>query len=157
MEVTLIRVHTGFAPADDEAMEAMKHFPIGSVSRLDVRLMRNYQFFKKWWALIKLGFDHFADMCPEEEFKGKTVLPNFERFRKDITIMAGFYVPVWNARQEMRVEAESLNWGSMTEERFTKLYDATIRVLLREVFKNRKAWNEEHLRDVVEQIERFAA
>lgn len=159
MEITLIRVPTGFAPADDEAQEAMKHFPLGSIGRLDVRLMRNYQFFKKWWALVKLGYDHWADCRQRQQYRGREILPNFDRFRKDITISAGFYQPVWNIKNEMRIEAESLAWASMSEERFTQLYDATINALLRNVFngKNGQRWTEEELRDVTDQVMRFAA
>jgi hypothetical protein len=159
MEITLIRVPTGFAPADDEAFEAMKHFPLGSIGRLDVRLMRNYQFFKKWWALVKLGYDHWADCCKRQQYKDREILPNFDRFRKDITITAGFYQPVWNIKGEMRIEAESIAWSNMTEERFTQLYDATINALLRNVFngKNGLRWSEAELRDVTDQVMRFAA
>jgi hypothetical protein len=159
MEITLIRVPTGFAPADDEAHECMKHFPLGSIGRLDVKLMRNYQFFKKWWALVKLGYDHFADTCEEQEFKGDKIMPNFQRFRKDVTILAGFREPVWNLNGEMRIEAESIAWGNMDEERFTKLYDATIQVLLRKVFNGQRSrrWSEEEIRNVTEQVMRFAA
>jgi hypothetical protein len=159
MEITLIKVPTGFAPADDEAMEAMKHFPLGSIGRLDVKLMRNYQFFKKWWALVKLGYDHWADCCQRQKYKGREILPNFDRFRKDITITAGFYQPVWNIKGEMRIEAESLAWSTMTEERFTQLYDATVSALLRNVFngKNGLRWSEAEIRDVTDQVMRFAA
>lgn len=137
----------------------MRHFPLGSIGKLDVKLMRNYQFFKKWWALVKLGFDHFADTCERQEYKGQQILPDFDRFRKDVTILAGFYEPKWNLNGEMRIEAESLAWGTMSEERFTKLYDATIQVLLRKVFNGQRSrrWSEEELRDVTEQVMRFAA
>lgn len=159
MEITLIRVPMGFAAANDEAQESLKHFPLGSVGRMDVKLMRNYQFFKKWWALVKMGFDYWAESCSPRDYKGIPVLPEFNRFRKDVTIMAGFYQPVWNVNGEMRVEAESLSWASMSEERFTKLYDATVQVLLRKVFngKNAQRWSEGQLRDVTEQVMRFAA
>lgn len=159
MEITLIRVLQGFAAADDEAQEALHHFPLGSIGRMDVKLMRNYQFFKKWWALVKMGFDYWAESCSPRDYKGIPVLPEFNRFRKDVTIMAGFYQPVWNVNGEMRVEAESLSWASMSEERFTKLYDATVQVMLRKVFNGRNAarWSEAQVRDVTEQVLKFAA
>lgn len=159
MEILLIRTQTGFHPADDEAQEAIRHFPLGSIGKLEVKLMRNYLFFKKWWALVKLGYDHFADTCVEQEYKGQKVLPDFDRFRKDVTILAGFYEPKWNLNGEMRIEAESIAWGSMTEERFTKLYDATIQVLLRKVFNGQRSrrWSEQELRDVTEHVMSFAA
>lgn len=157
MNVLLIKTPTGFAPADDEASDALKKFKLGSVSRLDIKQMRNYAFFKKWFALVKVGYDYFSEACEPTMYRGQTIRPEFERFRKDVTIMAGFYRPVWNLKGEMRIEAESISWASMDEQRFTQLYDATIRVLLDKVFNGQRVakWTENELREVVEQIEQF--
>lgn len=154
-EILLIRTMTGYAPADDEAQEVAKKHKLGSILRGDFSVMRNGAFFRKWWALVKLGFDYFEETCQTQEYKGKPVLANFERFRKDITIMTGFYHPVWNLNGEMRIEADSLKWSKMTETEFTKLYDATIKVMLQKVFKNSK-WDEQTLRNAVEQVMEFA-
>lgn len=159
MEILLLKVPNGFVAADDEAAERLRRYKLGSLSKLDIVEMRNGAFFKKWWALVKVGYDYFADSCEEREYKGEKVLPNFERFRKDVTILAGFHHATWNVNGEMRLEADSLAWASMTEETFCKLYDATIQVLLNKVFNGKRvqAWTEEELRGVVEEIERFAA
>lgn len=157
MQVLLTRIPQGFVPSDDEAREDLKHFPVGSVAKLEVKLMRNSRFFRKWWALAKLGFDYFEGACGTLEFRGQPVQADFERFRKDLIIMAGFYRPVWNLKGEMRIEHESISWASMDEKRFEKLYDATIRVLLEKVFNGErvKKWSEQELRSVCEQIEAF--
>lgn len=147
------------APADDEARETMRKWKIGALIRLEASQMRNGPFFRKWWALVQLGYDYWSETCPMRQYKGRPVLPNFERFRKDVTIMAGFYEATWNIKGEMRVEAESLKWSSMTEERFGELYNATIATLLRMVFngKNARRWSEEELRMATEQVLAFAA
>lgn len=86
-------------------------------------------------------------------------MPERERFRKDVTIMAGFYHPVVNLKGEVRIEPESLKWASMSEETFTKLYDATIQVLLQKVFNGSvcKRWTEVELRRVANEVLSFAA
>lgn len=147
------------APADDEARDTARKWKIGALLRLEAKQMRNGAFFKKWWALVQLGYDYWSETCVPMEYKGKPVLPNFDRFRKDVTIMAGFYEPTWNLKGEMRVDPESLKWSSMSEERFTQLYDATINVLLKMVFngKNAREWSEEDLRMATEQVMAFAA
>ncbi len=157
MQVLLTRVPQGFSPADDEAREDLKRFPVGSVARLDVKLMRNGAFFREWWALAKLGFDYFEQGCGEHVYRGQPIRADFERFRKDLIILAGFYRPVWNLKGEMRIEHESIAWGSMDEKRFEQLYDATIRVLLEKVFNGERTakWTEQQLRSVVDQIEAF--
>lgn len=158
MEILLIKTPGGFMPADDEAQNQCRKFRLGSLAKLDVVQMRNGAFFAKWWALVKLGYDYFVETCEHQEFKGQQVLPEFDRFRKDVTILAGFYRPVWNVNGEMRIEPESLAWASMTEERFDKLYSATIDVLLKKVFngKRQAGWTEEELRSVADQIAQFA-
>lgn len=155
----LIRTIHGFSPADDEAREAIRHHRIGSLVRADLPVMRNGAFFRKWWALVKLGFDYFEDMCEVRLHKGKAVQPSFDRFRKDITILCGHYHTVWNINGEMRLEADSLKWASMNEETFTKLYDQTIQVLLRNIFNGKKGrpWSEQELRSAVDQVMEFAA
>jgi len=150
---------TGLLPACEEAAEWLKKKKLGSTILVEPREMRNGAFFRKWWALVKLGYDYWAEFAQPIEYKGKPVLPDFDRFRKDVTISAGFYHPVVNLKGEVRIEPESLKWASMSEERFEQLYDATIRVLLQRVFNGLicPTWTEEQLREVAEQIQRFAA
>lgn len=158
MHLLLMKTQTGLVAVDDESRAGLAKLKLGSISRLEIRQMRNGQFFRKWWALVKLGYDYFSESCQTQEYKGKPVEPEFDRFRKDVTIMAGFYRPVWNIKNEMRIEPESLAWASMTEDRFEQLYSATIKVLLDKVFNGTCAdqWTEEQLRQVAEQIQEFA-
>jgi hypothetical protein len=158
VDALLIRAETGLVPADDHTREWFNRIKIGSTVLADARQMRNGGYFRKWWALVKLGYDYWSEDIETIEYKGERVLPDFDRFRKDVTISAGFYQPVVNLKGELRIEPESLRWASMSEERFTQLYDATIRVLLRRVFNGKvcPTWSEEQLRAVAEQILEFA-
>ena len=149
----------GLLPANDETTAWLLKKKLGSTIVAEIHEIRNAAFHRKWFALVKVGFDYWRDNVDTLEYKGKSVMPNFDRFRKDVTILAGFYEAVTNIKGEVRLEAESLKWSKMTEERFTQLYDATIRVLLEQVFNGRRCakWSEHQLRSVVEQIEAFAA
>jgi hypothetical protein len=159
VDALLIRAQTGLVPADDDTREWFNRIKLGTTIHADAKRMRNGAFFKKWWALVKLGYDHWSERVQTLEYKGEPVLPDFERFRKDLIITAGFYRAVVNLNGEVRIEHESLKWGSMTEERFTRLYDATITALLRRVFNGKlcPTWTEERLRRVAEQILDFAS
>jgi hypothetical protein len=150
---------SGLLPADDATRKWYTRLKLGATVHSEAREMRNGAFFKKWWALVELGYDHWSEAAPTIQFRGVNVLPNFDRFRKDVTIMAGFYYAVVNLKGEVRIEAESLKWSQMTEERFTKLYDATIQVLLQRVFNGEicRQWTEEELRRVSNQVLEFAA
>jgi len=159
MELLFQKAATGLIPACEEAADWLKKKKFGAPILVEPREMRNGAFFRKWWALVKLGYDYWSECAATIEYRGQPVLPDFDRFRKDLTILAGFYRPVVNIKGEVRIEAESLKWSSMTEERFTKLYDATIQVLLSKVFNGKtcREWTENELRSVAEQILSFAA
>jgi hypothetical protein len=150
---------TGLIPACEEASDWLRKKKVGATIVVEPREMRNGSFFRKWWALVKLGYDYWSESAATIEYRGQPVLPDFDRFRKDVTILAGFYSPVANLKGEVRIEPESLKWASMTEERFTQLYDATIQVLLQRVFNGKvcRTWTESELRNVAEQILSFAA
>jgi hypothetical protein len=158
-ELLFQKGQAGLLPACEEAKEWLSKKKLGATILVEPREMRNGAFFKKWFALVEMAYQYWSDAAETIEFRGQKVLPEFERFRKDVTIMAGFYYPVVNLKGEVRIEAESLKWASMSEERFDKLYDATIAVLLAKVFNGKvcREWSEAELRSVVEQIESFAA
>lgn len=150
---------TGLIPATEEAIEWLRKKKLGATIMVEPHEVRNGVFFRKWWALVKLGYDYWSDTAQTIQYRGRNVLPEFDRFRKDVTILAGFYHPVINIKGEVRIEAESLKWASMSEETFAKLYDATIQVMLSKIFNGRicQHWTEQQLRDVAAQVLEFAA
>lgn len=157
MDALLIRTQLGLVPADDSTREWFNKLKIGATIMADARQMRNAAFFKKYWALLNLGYSYWSEAVQPLAHKGEPVLPEFERFRKDVIILSGHYRSVVNIKGELRIEADSLKWASMSEQTFTKLYDATIRVLLRKVFNGEMCpnWSEEQLRSVAAQISEF--
>lgn len=157
-ELVFLKAQHGLIPASETAAEWLKRKKLGSRILVEAREMRNAAFHAKFFALLHLAYDHWSEAVHALEYKGEPVLPEFERFRKDVIILASFYHSVINIKGEVRIEADSLKWASMSEETFTKLYDATIRVLLRRVFNGTlcPTWSEEQLRSVAEQILEFA-
>lgn len=158
-DLMFIKGEAGLVPADEQTREWFGKKKTGSTIQCDASEMRNGAFFRKWWALVGLGFDYWKDDAVTLEFQGERVQPDFDRFRKDVTISAGFYYPVVNLKGEVRIEPESLQWSQMDEARFTKLYDATINVLLQRVFNGTvcRTMTEEELRSVANQITEFAS
>jgi hypothetical protein len=146
-------------PACEEAQDWLKKKKFGVTILVEPREMRNGAFFRKWWALVQLGYEYWSECAHTIQYKGQDVLPEFDRFRKDVTILSGHYHAVVNLKGEIRIEADSLKWASMDEETFRKLYDSTIQVLLTRVFNGEicKQWTEEELRRVVDQVLEFAA
>lgn len=150
-EYLLMRAPHGFVPANDEEGARLSKFKLGAVMRANVAEMRNGKYFRKWWVLSKFAFDIWADRQPEQEWRGVKVLPDFERFRRDLIIMAGFFRPVWAVNGELRLEAESLAWAKMDEDRFAALYSATINAILQKIIPD-AGYTEDRLRATVDTL-----
>lgn len=140
-----------FVPATEEDIELMRKFKVGEVQRVEITQMRNGKLFRKFFVLAKFAFDMWSDRLPEQEWNGVKVLANFDRFRKDLIILAGFFKPVWNAKGEVRVEADSISWANMSDEKFEKLYSKSIDVILAKIIPN-AGLDEKKLRDTVDQL-----
>ena len=104
---------------------------------------------------MDIAYDLWSDGLTHQEYQGQTVLPNKENFRKDVTILAGFFKPVFALDGKMTLEAESISWASMTEERFEVLYSACINVILAKVLGHTKLTREQ-LNASVDAVMRFA-
>lgn len=117
-------------PADDDTRELLQKKKQGSFIRAKWAEMRNAKFFRKWWALAAFAYDLWSDHLPEMFYRGQRVQPEKERFRQDLTIMAGFYEPVFAADGTLRLKAKSLAWSNMDEAEFERLYSATISAVL---------------------------
>lgn len=156
MELTLLKTQTGaLVPMDEDSQARMTKFKVGSVIRADYKAMRNGQFFRKYWALMDIAYDLWSDGLEHQEYQGRTVLPEKNRFRKDISILAGYFRPVFDVNGEMRLEAESIAWSNMDEDRFSALYSACINVILSKVLSH-KNLTREVLDKAVEDVLRFA-
>jgi hypothetical protein len=155
VEILLIRTASGaFVPMDDDEAEKLKRIKAGAVVRADVSQMRNGPFFRKWWALAKLAFDIWSETVPAQEYKGVPVRPDFGRFRRDLTIMAGHFRPVFDAAGGMRLEAESLRWDKMSEAEFDNLYSKTIDVCLTKIIGD-PSLSKDKLNARIEAVMRF--
>lgn len=150
MKIFLTKLNGGLYPANEEAEEYLKKIPLHDWVTADIVRPRNIGFHRKWFALLHVGFEAWE---PEEKtFRNMPVQKQFERFRKDVTIAAGYYDPVVNLKGEVRAEAKSISFGSMSEDDFEKLYSNTINVLLQYVLKN---YHEDEVRELVDYILSF--
>lgn len=150
MEMLLTRTQLGFVPANDGEAEKCRRVKLGATIRAEVAQMRNAAFHRKFFAMLGVGFDAWEP--PELEHKGLPVTKNFERFRKDCMIAAGFYDPVANLKGEVRAEAHSIAFGKMSEDEFQTVYSAVSQVLLERVLKH---YTRADLDDVVERMVGF--
>ena len=133
-------------PASDQDAELLKYIKIGHPTKLTFKRVRNYQYHKKYFALLNLAFDYWE---PGEDQLGEK---NFEQFREDVIILSGFYHQRIRLDGSVRVTAKSISFANMNEDEFEKMYAKTIDVIIKHVLKN---YTGEMLRSIVDQVEAF--
>ncbi len=141
----------GLIPCDEGAREFIEKMKAGVGVRAKITKVRNIKYHRKFFALLNVGFDAW-EPPHAEGYRGEPIQKQFERFRKDVTVLAGFYEPVYSMKGEVRLEAKSISFGSMEETEFDALYGKVADVLLQRVLKN---YTRDDLDRVVEEILRF--
>ncbi len=132
MDITLIKTMAGLMPADTSTQDWYNKIKTGSAISVKAKTIRNYKFLKKYFALLNIGFDHWTP--GEINSKYGTPEKNFDRFRKDVAILCGFYDIVVRLDNSTRPEARSISFAAMEEEEFEDLYSKTIDVFLKHLY-----------------------
>lgn len=135
--LTLVKNKGMLFPATIDDQDKIRKLKEGQVIYVEFRKMRNYQFHKKWFALVNFSYEHW-EPPPFIDFKHKNLTPvkNFELFRKDLIILAGFYEAYYRIDGSVRIEAKSISFAKMDESEFEKLYSATINAVLKHILIN---------------------
>ena len=125
------------APDDEETTEFLYKKKIGCILSGEFTEPRNYEFHKKFFALIDFAFDHW-EPGKLQDAKWKDVRPekNKKRFRKDLTILAGYYDAHYRVDGSVRIEAQDISFASMSQEEFEKLYSNVVDVVLQKILVN---------------------
>jgi len=104
-------------PLYDEDYEAKKKLKNGEVYEAEIKLVRNYKFHKKFFALISAGYS----LLPERTQNG---FRSTEGFRAYCIVAAGFYELYYNPRLKEFVEIpKSLKFSSMDNAEFEEVYE----------------------------------
>ena len=144
-------------PCDQDGHDYIKKLPVGQDVRVKITRARNIKFHRQYFALLNHAFDIFEpeDVEIPQHLSVRGIVPekNFDRFRKDIAILAGFYHATIRVDGEVRIEADSISFGKMDNDAFADLYSKTIDVILKHVLKN---YTREDLDLVVDEILGFA-
>ena len=153
-EIMMIRDDKGrLVCADSDASEALSSVRTGETVSVTIKRSRNLAFHRKAFALFKLAFDMWD--APELEYKGEKIAKNFDRFRKDITILAGHYTASVNVRGEVRLDAKSLSFSSMDGVEFAAVYDSILSTVWDRVLRNAGYTSESEINKAVEELLRF--
>ena len=134
MKVNMIKLSGGiFSALNDFELEKLNKFKTGEAYEIELRLPRNPTFLKKVMVFFHFCFEHWDGDKAHEHCSPQE---QFNRFRKDLTILAGFYEQSFRLNGELRTEAKSLSFASMSEEEFQECYNGLIRASMKHIFKS---------------------
>jgi hypothetical protein len=150
-EIVLTKIASGaLIPADPQAAEFIAKIKLGGAVKAKVTRQRNPAFHRKMFALLNLGFEAWEPQG--KEYKGEPVAKNFEQFRNDVTVLAGYYDTAITLKGETRLTAKSISFGAMDEDEFGKLYNEVVNVLLARVLTR---YTRDDLDEVIERLMAF--
>ncbi len=123
-----------FVPCDEMCLPDLQSFKNGEIYEVEIKRPRNPAFHRKVFLFFKFCFEHWsADKTDWEYFDERK---QFDTFRKNLTVLAGFREVTYTIDGRMRVEAQSLSYGNMDQSEFEQCYKALINAALKEIFNN---------------------
>lgn len=140
-------------PADPQTEERLKKVKIGQVMQGDFRKVRNYEFHKKYFALLNYAFDMWQPILGPEA-QGIEPEKNFDRFRQEVQILAGYYETVHSFDgRGFKLVSKSISFANMDEIEFGELFSAVIDVILQRIIPQS---SREQIEAAVDEVLRFA-
>ena len=119
------------SPAYDLDSEQMTKFKTGDMVEVEIKQRRNPKFHRKAFALLNFCYEHWSEDKALEHLDKSA---QFDVFRKHLTCLAGYYDSLYNIKGEVRIEAKSLSYGSMSANDFEQWYGALVKAALKHVF-----------------------
>jgi len=121
MEIYLKRnLSTGFLPADQSDLDKIVKLKRDEVYRCEIKIARNYEFLKKFMAMVKIGHDATQLDMP------------FDTYRHYVIVKAGFF-KTYTTKKGVFYEPESIAFDKMSEERFEEVYNRVLDVILQDI------------------------
>jgi hypothetical protein len=137
-------------PFDEAARESIGKLKPGAGVFVEIKRARNVAFHRKFFTLLNLAFDIWE---PEAKtYKGQQLAKDFERFREDITILAGHYDAVYCINGEVKLKAKSIAFANCDEEEFERVYKGVLDVVWAKILKQANYQTPEDVDRVVNQL-----
>jgi hypothetical protein len=124
MDIVLIKTSSGMKPAYDEDYEKYSKLKTGEPYKVKIVKMRNYEFHKKYFALINCAWE-FQNEARQKFFK-----ESIDQFRKAVEMSAGHCDTVFSLdKKEWQDIPKSISFDKMDGFEFNDLYDRVKDVL----------------------------
>ena len=115
----------GLVPLYDSDHDLKQRLRIGSTARCRVSQPRNYEFHKKFFALVRLTYDNLP-LPLVERWRIRSVDDMLRRFKRDL----GYFTSSVNELGEREIEYSSISFAAMDEEEFERFYNGSVNLVL---------------------------
>ena len=119
MKITVRNTINGLVPLYSSDLEEKRKLKIGETYQVEVKRPRNYQFHKKFFALLNIGWENTDVEMP------------FDTYRRWVTMRAGFYKVYHTPKGEL-YEPESIAFSNMDEDTFSEVYERVLSIILKD-------------------------
>jgi len=107
----------------------MSRFKTGELYTVEIKLSRNPAFHRKVFQFFNFCFQYWSGpMAIVDESE------QFDVFRKNLTVLAGYYMELVTIKGDVRIEAKSISYSGMDQEEFEKFYNSLITAALKHIF-----------------------
>lgn len=117
-------------PLYDSDYDEKRKLKVGEVYFCEIKKPRNYEFLKKFFALIRLGTENTPLNMPQEAY------------RAYVTMKAG-YVDVFDTPNGKMALPQSISFSNMDDDKFEKLYFGVLNVIAKDIGTDKETILEE--------------
>ncbi len=141
-------------PANQPDADAVNKMANGSLLAGEFKQPRNAAFHRKFFAMLGFFFELWE--IPEDlNYNGIKPEKNFDQFRKDVLIAAGYRDLVVNVKNECRYVAKSISFAAMEETEFGNVYSTVFNVCWRYVMGRMTNYTPEQAENTINQMLSF--
>lgn len=115
----------GLVPLYDSDHDLKQRLRVGSTVRCRISQPRNYEFQKKFFALVRLTYDNLP-LPLVERWNVRSVDDMLRRFKRDL----GYFTATVNDLGEREIEYKSISFAAMDEEEFERFYADCVNLVL---------------------------
>jgi hypothetical protein len=119
VKITVRNTINGLVPLYSSDLEEKRKLKIGETYQVEVKRPRNYQFHKKFFALLNIGWENTDVEMP------------FDTYRRWVTMRAGFYKVYHTPKGEL-YEPESIAFSNMDDDTFSEVYERVLSIILKD-------------------------
>lgn len=154
MELHFVKCAGGILrPANQADADAVNDMRNGAMVVGEFRQPRNPKFHRKFFALLNFGYDYWDP--PVVEYNGIKSEKSLERFRNEVTVLAGWYTVTTDLKGNVRLEPRSISFAKMDDIEFNNLYKAVFNVIWSYVLSRVQGMTPELVENTINQLVSF--